>query len=79
MEQKVAALGRRGFLATPGALTAPRIAQGQDWQVLKFVPQGDLGTLEPVWFGAANVLNHRMMVFDALAELPSGDVPKSPV
>jgi peptide/nickel transport system substrate-binding protein len=57
---------RRHFLATAGALAAPRIGRGAEASVLRFIPQSDLVVLDPIWTGAYNTRNHGMMVFDTL-------------
>jgi len=49
---------RRSFLAGAAA------AQGS--RVLKFVPQADLGVLDPIWSQAYVTRNHGLMVFDTL-------------
>ncbi len=58
-------LGRRAALAL-GALAMPRLSRAQAQRVLKFVPQSDLGTIDPVWSGAYVTRNHGLMVFDTL-------------
>ena len=62
---------RRLLLAATSAfgatLAAPRLATGQVAQrTLKFVPQSDLGVLDPVWSAAYVTRNHGLMVFDTL-------------
>jgi peptide/nickel transport system substrate-binding protein len=57
---------RRSFLATAGALAAPRIGHGAEAAVLRFIPQSDLGVLDPIWTAAYVTRNHAMMVFDTL-------------
>ncbi|MBX9700193.1 MAG: ABC transporter substrate-binding protein [Acetobacteraceae bacterium] len=61
-------LDRRTLLAAGAAtLAAPRLATGQAAaRTLKFVPQSDLGVLDPVWSAAYVTRNHGMMVFDTL-------------
>lgn len=66
LKNKADALRRRTLLTSPGALAAPGLALAQGRKVLKFIPQSDLGTLDPVWFGGVVVLNHGHMVFDTL-------------
>ncbi len=51
-------------LATP--LAAPRIARAAGQQVLKFIPQADLASVDPVWTTADVTRNHGFMVFDTL-------------
>ena len=57
---------RRTFLATAGALAAPRIGRGAEAAVLRFIPQSDLAVLDPLWTSAYVTRNHAMMVFDTL-------------
>lgn len=51
-------------LASP--LAAPRIARAEPARVLRFVPQSDLGVLDPIWTAAYVTRNHAMLVFDTL-------------
>ncbi len=67
---------RRSLLGLAGgaavtALAAPHIASAQKQSVLKFVPQGDLNSLDPVWIPAINVRTHGYMVFDTLYGMDS--------
>jgi peptide/nickel transport system substrate-binding protein len=55
---------RRSFLAA--ALAAPAIARAAGSRVLKFIPESDLPSLDPVWTTATNARNHGYMVFDTL-------------
>jgi peptide/nickel transport system substrate-binding protein len=61
---------RRRFLqasaATAAALAAPSIGRAADAKLLKFIPEGDLPVLDPVWTSATNARNHGFMVFDTL-------------
>jgi peptide/nickel transport system substrate-binding protein len=61
-------LNRRAFLAATcaTALAAPHIARAANASVLKFVPQSDLGVLDPIWTQAYVTRNHGLMVFDTL-------------
>ena len=52
-------------LAAPG-LAAPGLAAAQAPRVLRFIPQSDLGVLDPVWSSAYVARNHGLMVFDML-------------
>ena len=59
-------IGRRSLLAA-GALSLPGYASGQGAQrVLRFVPQSNLASLDPVWSTAVIVRNHGLMVWDTL-------------
>ncbi len=61
---------RRTLLATaaaaPAALAGPAIAQGTRDRVLRFVPQANLTSLDPIWTTAAVTENHGWTVFDTL-------------
>ena len=67
-------LTRRAVLgalaATPAALAAPAIAQPA--ATLRFVPQADLSSLDPIWTTGYVVRNHGYMVYDTLYALDSG-------
>jgi peptide/nickel transport system substrate-binding protein len=56
---------RRDLLtAAPLALAAPAIAQAQ--KPLRFVPQANLTSLDPIWTTAVITYNHAYMVYDTL-------------
>ena len=61
---------RRHFLAASAAASAalatPSISQAQGSKVLKFVPQADLATLDPIWTTSYQTRDHGFMVFDTL-------------
>jgi peptide/nickel transport system substrate-binding protein len=66
---------RRTFLAASAAavvappLAAPPLATpaiAAPARLLKFIPEGDLPALDPVWTTATNARNHGYMVFDTL-------------
>jgi peptide/nickel transport system substrate-binding protein len=56
----------RSALVGAAAAAAPNIVAAQAKRVLKFVPQADLATLDPVWTTADVTRNHAHMVFDTL-------------
>jgi peptide/nickel transport system substrate-binding protein len=61
------ALRRRSFLAGAAAgLAMPAIAAAQGTRTLKFIPQADLGVLDPITSVAYVTRNHAMLVFDTL-------------
>ena len=67
---------RRTFLAATAALTAPSlaapsVARAQASRTLRFIPQADLATLDPMWTTAYVTRNHGFMVFDTLYGLDS--------
>ncbi len=57
---------RRTLLASAAALAAPRLSAAQSARVLKFIPEGDLPAIDPVWTTATNARNHGYLVFDTL-------------
>lgn len=58
---------RRHFLAASAAtLAAPAIGRAAGAQVLKFVPQADLASLDPAWTTSYQTRDHGFMVFDTL-------------
>ncbi|HZH47509.1 MAG TPA: ABC transporter substrate-binding protein, partial [Roseococcus sp.] len=61
---------RRTLLVASGAmLAAPALAQPA--RVLKFVPQANLTSLDPIWTTANVTRNHGYMVFDTLFGMDS--------
>ncbi|MBR0663845.1 ABC transporter substrate-binding protein [Roseomonas hellenica] len=64
------ALDRRRLLgagaALGAALAAPRLAEAQNRRVLRFIPQADLGVLDPIWTAGYVTRNHGLLVFDTL-------------
>ncbi|MEJ0020205.1 MAG: ABC transporter substrate-binding protein [Acetobacteraceae bacterium] len=56
----------RSTLAGAAALAAPNIVKAQAARVLRFLPQADLATLDPVWTTADVTRNHAHLVFDTL-------------
>jgi peptide/nickel transport system substrate-binding protein len=68
---------RRDFLATGAAvLAAPSIGSAQGARTLKFVPQADLATLDPVWTTADITRNFSLAVFDTLYGLDEALMPQ---
>jgi peptide/nickel transport system substrate-binding protein len=58
---------RRTFLAaSAAALALPSVVRAQNKSVLKFIPQSDLASIDPVWTTAYVTRNHGYMVFDTL-------------
>jgi peptide/nickel transport system substrate-binding protein len=64
-------LSRRMALTAPLALALPHLARAQEARLLRFIPQSDLGILDPVWTGAYVTRNHGLMVFDTLYGMDS--------
>jgi len=64
-------IGRRALAAT--AVAAPALAQGA--RVLRFIPQADLGGLDPIAVSSNVVRNHAFMVWDTLYGVDSRFVP----
>ena len=72
---------RRSFLSTIGAgaavgLARPNIAAAQGARVLKFVPQADLASPDPVWSTTLVTGMHGYMVWDRLFGLDVGQIPQ---
>jgi peptide/nickel transport system substrate-binding protein len=53
-------------LAVTAALAAPNIVAAETARVVRFVPQADLATLDPVWTTADVTRNHAHLIFDTL-------------
>ena len=56
----------KSALAGAAALAAPNLALAQGKNVLRFVPQSDLASLDPVWTTADVTRNYSLAVFDTL-------------
>ena len=73
---------RRNMLLAPMAMGAaaslPRfaIAQPAASRVLKFVPQSNLGSLDPIWTTANITRNHAFMIYDTLYGLDENFQPQ---
>ena len=69
---------RRTMLAATGlALGAPRLATGQSSQrTLRFIPQGNLANIDPIWTTTTIARNHGLMVYDTLFGLDHAFQPK---
>lgn len=73
---------RRQFLATAGAgatalgLSRPAIVAAQGSRVLKFVPQADLASVDPVWSTTLVTGMHSYLVWDRLYGLNEGMIPQ---
>ena len=58
---------RRHFIAASAAgLALPSVARSEKNSVLKFVPSGDLASVDPIWVAGYDVRAHGLMVFDTL-------------
>ncbi len=53
-------------VAGAAALAAPSIARAEQQRVLKFIPQADLASLDPIWTTADVTRTHGFLVFDTL-------------
>ena len=78
-------MDRRAFLKTAAgagaltatcALSAPAISQRAAARTLRFVPQADLASLDPIWNAAYVVRNASAMVWDTLYGLDERLVPQ---
>ena len=56
---------RRDLLKAVPLLATPALAQGNT-KTLRFVPQANLSSLDPVWTTATVAINHAYMVYDTL-------------
>jgi peptide/nickel transport system substrate-binding protein len=75
------AMRRRDFLAASAGLVAATAsgrtgAQRRDPKVLKFVPQANLTSLDPIWTTAQVTTNHGYAVFDTLYGLDNALRPQ---
>jgi len=58
---------RRSFLAiSAAALAMPSVARGEKNSALKYIPYGDLGTVDPIWTPYTVTRCHGFMVYDTL-------------
>src|ERR1700688_4215162 len=62
---------RRDFLTTVPFLATPALAQDRT-KTLRFVPQANLSSLDPVWTTATVAINHAYMVYDTLYGITGG-------
>ncbi len=62
-------------LAMAAPLAAPALAQGNA-RTLRFVPQGNLANIDPVWTTTTLARNHGLMVYDTLFGLGKDFQPK---
>ncbi|WP_159992449.1 ABC transporter substrate-binding protein [Roseomonas sp. 18066] len=69
---------RRTMLQAAGAalLPIPSVARAAERKVLKFVPQANLSTLDPVFSTAAVSITHGFCVFDTLYGVDGKQAPK---
>jgi len=74
----VMSFGRRGLLSGAAAAALPSFAIGQTSaaRVLKFVPQANLTSLDPIWTTANVTRNHAWMVFDVLYGMDARFAPQ---
>ena len=72
---------RRNFLATGAALAgstlaAPSVRGATASSTLRFVPQADLSSLDPVWTTATVAFNHGFLVYDTLYGIDESLTPQ---
>jgi peptide/nickel transport system substrate-binding protein len=60
------AMHRRTLLASTAALLATPAVRAQSSSVLRFIPQSDVTSLDPVWTTVTVSRNHGFLVFDTL-------------
>ncbi len=68
--------GAAGAALATAALARPAIALAADARVLRFVPQANLTSLDPVWTTAAVSRNFGLMVYDTLYGIDSSLTPR---
>ena len=59
-------IGRRSLLTLAGAALAPAVVRAESARVLRFIPQADVTSLDPVWTSVYVTRNHGYLVFDTL-------------
>ena len=71
---------RRTFVGGGAVLAslaaAPRARAADAAKTLRFVPQADLSSIDPVWTSATVAFNHGMMVYDTLYGIDAALTPK---
>ena len=70
---------RRTLLKTAAALPAAALARpslAQRTPVLKFIPQANLSSLDPIWTTATVTSNHAYYVYDVLYSIDAGSKPR---
>lgn len=68
---------RRSLLAAAaGGLFAPAVVQAQGARVLRFVPQTDVGVLDPTFTTAYVTRNHAYLIYDTLYGVDEHFVPR---
>ncbi len=70
---------RRSFIAGGAAIAASGLARpslGATTSVIRFVPQADLSSIDPVWTTATVAFNHGMLVYDTLYGIDQSQTPK---
>ena len=68
---------RRSLLAAGAVLAAPGVATGQgSARTLRFIPQSNLASTDPVWSTAVIVRNHGLMIYDTLFGLDRSFQPR---
>jgi peptide/nickel transport system substrate-binding protein len=65
-----------GAVASGAALPRSAVAQGRAQRVLRFVPQANLSSLDPITTTAYVVRNHGYMAYDTLFGTDEGFVPR---
>ncbi|MCO6418895.1 ABC transporter substrate-binding protein [Siccirubricoccus sp. KC 17139] len=67
---------RRHLLALAAALPLPALAQPAAARPIRFVPQANLASLDPIWTTATVTRNHAYMVYDTLFGVDAGFRPQ---
>ena len=74
MASDASMIGRRMFLAASAVLATPALAQRTP--VLRFVPQANLTSLDPIWTTATVTNNHSYYVYDTLYAMDATNQPR---
>lgn len=63
-------------LAGATTLSRPAVSQGAAARTLRFVPQANVSSLDPIWTTQFVIRNHSVLIFDTLFGIDSKFVPK---
>lgn len=69
-------MNRRSLLLGAATLALPNVARAQSASTIRFVPQANLTSLDPIWTTAAVTRNFGLMVFDTLYGIGTDLAPR---
>jgi peptide/nickel transport system substrate-binding protein len=75
MKRRDLVMGGSAVLAA-GALARPALSQGAAARTLRFVPQANVSSLDPIWTTQFVIRNHSVLIFDTLFGINSKFEPK---